>query len=184
LPWIDRNPSRAILKRPFMMGVTALSIIVIVWLSIYSSNAIAQERQKSPQGQVPVEGLGSPPHTPAPLAVTSTGPSTPAGAPDGAQVYSQNCASCHGANGQGLEGAFPPLAGNPYVTGDPTKVIATVDNGLHGAIVVSGHPFNGVMPAWKGKLSPAELASVITYIRSNWGNKASPVTEAQVKAAK
>ena len=182
LPWIDRNPSRAPLKRLFMLGVTGVTIVIIVWLSFYSGNAIAKERQVSPQGQIPVAGSGAPKATPSPVAVA--GGTAPSGAPDALQVYSNNCASCHGANGQGLAGAFPPLAGNPYVTGDPKKVIATVDNGLHGAILVEGHPFNGVMPAWKSKLSSAEIAAVITYIRNSWGNKASPVTEAQVKAAK
>ena len=183
LPWIDRNPSRAIAKRPFMMGVTAITIIAIVGLSIFSAKAIETERKASPAGLTPVAGLGAPRQTPAPVAVTA-GASATAGTPDGGRVYSQNCASCHGASGQGLEGTFPPLAGNPYVTGDPKKVIATVDNGMHGAITVNGHPFNGVMPAWMGKLKPAEIAAVITYIRSSWGNNAPPVTEAQVKEVK
>lgn len=182
LPWIDRNPSRAIAKRPFMMGVTFVTIVAIVGLSVFSAKAIDAERVASPAGLTPVAGLGAPRATPSPVA--AAGGTAKAGAPDGAQIYSQNCASCHGANGQGLAGAFPPLAGNPYVTGDPRRVISTVDNGLHGAIVVEGHPFNSVMPAWKSTLKPADIAAVITYIRSSWGNKAPPVTEAQVKAAK
>jgi mono/diheme cytochrome c family protein len=55
-------------------------------------------------------------------------------------------------------------------------------NGMTGEISVNGAKYNGVMPAWKTKLSPAEVAAVITYIRSSWGNKAPPVTEAQLKA--
>ena len=57
---------------------------------------------------------------------------------NGAKVFASNCASCHGAQGQGLPGTFPPLANNPVVTGDPNKVIGIVLNGLHGSISVNG----------------------------------------------
>jgi ubiquinol-cytochrome c reductase cytochrome b subunit len=179
LPWIDRNPSRAMLKRPFVLGITVISMVVIVWLSVFTAQAIAKEQAQNPAGQTPILGYGAAPATPTPAATTAAN-----AAPDGATVYGTNCASCHGANGQGVPGSFPPLAGNPFVTGDPSKVIVVVDNGLHGAIKVNGQPFSGVMPAWKASLKPAEIAAVITYIRSSWGNKAPPVTEAQVKAAK
>jgi ubiquinol-cytochrome c reductase cytochrome b subunit len=179
LPFIDRNPSRAIARRWFMMGVTAVTLIVIVGLSVFTADAIAKEQAQNPAGQTPVLGYGAPPATPTPAAVSAA-----AAGPDGAKIYAANCESCHGASGQGLPGSFPPLAGNPFVTGDPAKVITTVDNGLHGAVLVNGQTFNGTMPAWKATLKPGEIAAVITYIRSSWGNKASAVTEAQVKAAK
>lgn len=101
----------------------------------------------------------------------------------GAQVYSQNCSSCHQANGEG-NAAFPPLAKNPVVTGDPKTVIHIVRNGLTGPVKVNGKTFNGQMPAWKSQLSAGDVAAVITYIRSSWGNKASAVTAAQVAADK
>lgn len=105
-------------------------------------------------------------------------------ASNGGSVFSKNCAVCHQANGQGVPGSFPPLAGNSYVTGDPNKVIHTVLAGMTGKVMVNGKSYNGQMPAWKGKLSNADIAAVITYIRSSWGNKASGVTEAQVAKAK
>ncbi len=86
--------------------------------------------------------------------------------------------------GQGLPGTFPPLAKNAYVTGDPSKVIHTLLNGMNGPVKVNGNAYNGAMPAWKGTLSNAEIAAVITYVRSSFGNKASAVTEAQVAKAK
>jgi mono/diheme cytochrome c family protein len=55
---------------------------------------------------------------------------------------------------------------------------------LSGKIVVSGQTYNQQMPAWKAILSPQQIADVVTYIRTSWGNKASKVTAAQVKAAK
>ena len=97
---------------------------------------------------------------------------------NGAAVYSTNCSSCHQSDGKGAIG--PPLAGNALVTGNPAKVIHIVKNGLTGTISVNGKTFNGQMPAWKGTLSNNDIAGVITYIRSSWGNKASAVTTAQV----
>ena len=79
---------------------------------------------------------------------------------------------------------FPPLAGNAVVTGPADKVIHIVKNGLSGKISVNGATFNGQMPAWKGTLSNADIANVITYVRSSWGNHASAVTESQVAATK
>jgi len=105
-------------------------------------------------------------------------------APDGKAVYTKSCASCHNANGQGLTGTFPPLAKNSVVTGDPSKVVHILLNGLNGAIKVNGTTYNNAMPPWKGTLSNADIAAVITYIRSSWGNKASAVTEAQVAKGK
>jgi mono/diheme cytochrome c family protein len=98
----------------------------------------------------------------------------------GAHVYQTNCSSCHQLSGQGTPGAFPPLANNPTVTGDPLKVIHIVKYGLTGAISVGGKTYNGMMPAWGTQLSDADMASAITYVRSAWGNQGSAVTAAQV----
>jgi mono/diheme cytochrome c family protein len=99
---------------------------------------------------------------------------------NGAAVFSTNCSTCHSSGGKG--GIAPPLAGNALVIGDPQKVIHIVKDGLTGAVQVNGKNYNGTMPAWKGILSNADLAGVITYIRSSWGNKASAVTSAQVSS--
>jgi len=103
-----------------------------------------------------------------------------AAASDGAKVYQTNCSSCHQATGQGVAGTFPPLAGNPAVTGDATKVIHIVKYGLNGKIDVKGTSYNGMMPAWGQQLSNGDVAAVVTYIRSSWGNSASAVSESQV----
>ena len=100
----------------------------------------------------------------------------------GAKVYQTNCSSCHQADGKGLAGSFPPLAGNPTVTGDPKTAIHIVKYGLTGKISVAGHAFNGIMPPWGTQLSNADIASALTYVRSSWGNRASAITPAQVAA--
>lgn len=100
----------------------------------------------------------------------------------GRSVYQTNCASCHQADGKGLPGSFPPLAGNPLVTGDPKGVIHAVKYGVTGKISVHGQTFNGIMPPWGSQLSNKQVADVVTYIRSSWGNNAPAVTEAQAAA--
>jgi len=102
--------------------------------------------------------------------------------PSGASVFAADCASCHQINGEGSPGAFPPLAGNPVVTGDPAKVIHIVKYGLSGPLQVAGKRYSGIMPAWSPQISDAEIAAAITYIRSSWGNSATPVTSDQVNA--
>lgn len=92
--------------------------------------------------------------------------------PDGAAIYASKCTSCHKADGKG-GGPFPALAGNVKVTAkDPTAIITTM---VHG---------KGLMPSYTGKLSNAEIAAVLTYVRSTWGNKAPAVSEADVAAVK
>ena len=103
---------------------------------------------------------------------------------NGSVVYSANCSTCHGSTGAGQPGAFPPLAGNPLLSGDPAKVIAIVNNGLSGPVVIKGQTYNGQMPAWKNVLSANQRAAVITYVRTSWGNTGSVVTSGQVGAAK
>lgn len=123
--------------------------------------------------------------TAVPMASASAGAMTAdngAMATDGAKVYQTNCSSCHQATGEGVPSTFPPLAGNATVAGDATKVIHIVKYGLKGQIAVKGVTYNGEMPAWGTQLSDADIAAAVTYIRSNWGNKAGAVTTAQVKA--
>jgi mono/diheme cytochrome c family protein len=108
----------------------------------------------------------------------------PASASDGATVYLTDCSSCHQADGQGVSGAFPPLAGNAAVTGNPVAVIAIVKNGLEGRVTVNNLAYSGIMPSWKGQISDDQLAAVISYIRSAWNNHAGGVSVGQVTAIK
>ena len=122
----------------------------------------------------------------ASLAILHVGPAKAlAAGADGKAIYDGKCAACHQATGQGLPTTFPPLAGNANVTAkDPHDVIDAVKNGLNKPKQIAGKQYNGGMPAWKGQLSNAEIAAVITYIRSAWGNSASKVSEKEVTSAK
>ena len=100
----------------------------------------------------------------------------------GKAVYLKHCQACHQANGQGVAGAFPPIVGSEWVTGDATTVIRILLHGLQGPITVKGNPYNGAMPAWEAVLSDQEIAAVATYIRQWAPNAAGPVAADAVKA--
>lgn len=106
------------------------------------------------------------------------------GAADGAQVFASRCAACHQANGKGLAGVFPPLAGSPWVVGDPDTALQIVLHGMTGPIDVLGTTYNGAMPAFAEQLSDAELAAVLTHVRATWGNAAAPIDSAAAAAAR
>ena len=101
-------------------------------------------------------------------------------AEDGAEIYMTRCMSCHQMNGRGVSGVFPPLAGAGWVTGDKGRLIRIVLNGLTGEIDVEGETYSGAMPPWQSFLDDKQMAALLTYIRSSWGNEASEVTAAEV----
>lgn len=115
---------------------------------------------------------------------TATSAAPVATAADGAKVYAANCASCHGAAGAGVPGAFPPLAGNTAITGDGKYISDVLLYGLQGKIVAKGQPYNGVMPAWAAQLNDAQIAAVATHVRTTWGNKGSAVSASTVKTGR
>lgn len=92
------------------------------------------------------------------------------GAVDGAAIFAANCASCHQATGAGLPGVFPPLDGSEWVHGSPKVLANIVLHGINGEINVKGASYKGLMPSFQ-QLSDAELAGVLTHIRSSWSNK-------------
>lgn len=100
---------------------------------------------------------------------------------NGEAVYNANCAACHQPTGQGLPGAFPPLAGSDYLMGDRKQVLTTALFGLSGPITVNGQEYNGVMPSM-GYLTDDELAAALSYVFSSWGNSGSAVSVEEVAA--
>jgi mono/diheme cytochrome c family protein len=102
----------------------------------------------------------------------------------GKMLFDNICALCHGTDGLGKPGQAPPLAGSEWALGNPDHMIRIPLFGLAGPITVKGQDFNLAMPAMGATLSTDDLAGVLTYIRSSWGNKASPITPEQVEAIK
>jgi mono/diheme cytochrome c family protein len=99
----------------------------------------------------------------------------------GAKIYNEKCAGCHVNMGRGAPDLFPPLAGDPVVTAtDPLDHIRTVLFGKSGT-TIGGVTYAVTMPSWAGQLSDEEVAAVINYERTNWGNGAPTVTAAAVE---
>jgi mono/diheme cytochrome c family protein len=137
-----------------------------VWLAIAVAIAIA----------APVRGQAA---GAAPPAVI------PSGA-DGAKIFAITCAACHLASGLGTEGKVPPLAGSEWVSGSEGRLVRIVLHGLIGDVEVQGEVFNGAMPTWGGAFSDEQIASVLSFVRRSWGNKAPPITAetvARIRAA-
>lgn len=101
----------------------------------------------------------------------------------GEKIFNLYCATCHQKDGKGASGRFPPLAATDWVTGDKKRLIGVLLNGLEGNIVVNGETFINAMPQ-HSFLSNEEAANVLTYIRQNFGNKASEITPDEVKAVR
>lgn len=91
----------------------------------------------------------------------------------GEHVFKANCAACHQPAGQGVTGAFPPLAKSDFLMADRDRAIRVVMHGRSGAITVNGAQYNGVMPSLQ--LSNTDIAAVLSYVRSTFGNNASDV---------
>ncbi|HJV84268.1 MAG TPA: c-type cytochrome [Noviherbaspirillum sp.] len=107
-----------------------------------------------------------------------------AGAVDGAQIFGAQCAACHQASGSGVPGVFPPLAGSEWVNGKDSLAANILLHGISGKLTVKGQAYQGAMPAFGDKLSDAQIAAVLSHVRTQFGNSAGKVDEAAVKAAR
>lgn len=103
---------------------------------------------------------------------------------DGAALFASLCVACHQATGLGLPGVFPPLAGSEWVLGKDSTAAAILLHGINGSLTVKGTVYNGAMPAFGGQLDDEQIAAVLTYVRSQWGNSAAAVTAETVAAAR
>lgn len=104
-----------------------------------------------------------------------------AAALDGKALYETHCAACHQPTGQGVPGAFPPIAGSEYANGPADTQIKIVLKGLSGPIKVKGVTYNGQMMAFADRLTDDQIAAIITHERTSWGNSGGAVTAADVK---
>jgi mono/diheme cytochrome c family protein len=101
----------------------------------------------------------------------------------GKMIYMQFCIACHMENGQGVPGLYPTLSQTEWVLGDKKRLIQTVLHGMEGPIEVNGEQFNNVM-AKLDYLGDKEIADVLTYVRSNFGNNADAVAPQEVNAVR
>lgn len=97
--------------------------------------------------------------------------------------FEATCGICHQPDGMGKPGQFPPLAGSEWANGPAGRMIRIPLLGLTGPVTVKGQPWNLSMPGL-GSTSDEDIAQILTYIRSSWGNKGTEVTTAQVKTVR
>lgn len=169
------EPARAETPAPVPTWAWVLLLVIAAWSSFY----IAQ------QWNTPEEYAGTPTYS----LFTGQGGNgqAPAQAPPaskaniGATLYRTSCSSCHQANGEGLKGAFPPLAGDPVVIDeDPTRHIEIILFGMQGE-AIEGVEYSAAMPPFSEQLSDEEVAAIINHERTSWGNDASEVTPEEVQ---
>ncbi|GAB3777395.1 hypothetical protein GCM10028818_24490 [Spirosoma horti] len=115
--------------------------------------------------------------TAKPVAKSATAAKLP-----GQLIYEQNCLTCHQANGSGVPNLNPPLRQTDWVLGDKTRLINVLLKGLQGQ-EIEGDVYDNAMPA-HDFLNDTQIADVLTYVRSNFGNKAEAITADEVKAAR
>ncbi|HSW03657.1 cytochrome c [Aquabacterium sp.] len=134
--------------------------------------AMAVYLQSLPQAPVPAKPASGPASSAASAAVALN--------TRGQKLYDRRCADCHGADGRGVPGAYPPLAGNRAVTMASTAnlVLVVINGGFPPATAGNPRPYG--MPPFGHELSAAEVADVLSYIRAAWGNEARPVTALEV----
>lgn len=99
----------------------------------------------------------------------------------GQQVFNRTCIACHGVDGLGVPGTFPPLDGSKWVTGDPALAARVVLHGLMGPVEVLGKRYDNVMAPLGPSLDDQQIADVLTLVRQSWSNDATPVSAAAVR---
>jgi mono/diheme cytochrome c family protein len=130
-------------------------------------------------------------YNPSLVSWSGGGSGGPAVAPDpkviGKRLFSQNCAVCHQGSGMGVAGQFPPLVGSEWVVGGAwvgdNHLVKILLAGMQGPVQVKGNTYNNAMPPWS-QLKDDQIAAILTYIRSEWGNAATPITADYVKTVR
>jgi glucose/arabinose dehydrogenase/cytochrome c5 len=112
----------------------------------------------------------------------TTAANTTGGNARGAEIYGQVCVACHMPDGKGVPGMQAPLAGSAVVSGAPSTVIKVLLQGPVDVLPANRQKYGVVMPPFGATLNDADLAAVLTFVRSAFGNAASPITAAQVGA--
>ena len=97
----------------------------------------------------------------------------------GQEIYMKYCMACHQASGSGVPGMYPTLQKTDWVNSDKSRLISLLLKGQQGEITVNGQVFRGVMPTHQ-YLTDEQIADVLTYVRSNYGNTASAVLPEEV----
>lgn len=139
------------------------NIVALIGLTLCGLSATAQKKP-----------------APKPKTAPAAAVASPAVIAEGKAIYTETCLSCHQADGGGVDGLNPPLIKTSYVLGEKPRIVKVVLNGLQGEDI-DGEPYNNAMPSYDF-LTDQQIASVLTYVRNSFGNKAAPISAAEVKA--
>jgi mono/diheme cytochrome c family protein len=157
---------------PFLLAMLALLLWGGWYLGRYSADfnpaALEGPRAFRPRAEAAVAAPETPPDT---MLV-------------GGRVFNV-CIACHGADGKGVPGKYPPLVDSEWVLGDERIVVRILLQGMRGPVDVLGETYDGEMPGW-AQLTDERIAAVLTYIRGSWGNSAESVATdlvASIRAA-
>lgn len=169
---VGKDEVEVIIPDEFSKGINGK--VVATKEAIQLVNYLQSLKQTAlPDGKLPMEFLYKKKEVPV-----VAGGSAAANLPDGGALYTQNCAACHQANGEGLKGAFPPIKGSPIVLGDDLDLFVT--------IIMKGYDARAefaVMNAvgTDNNLTAEEVTAIINHERTSWGNDAKPVSLDEVK---
>ncbi|RYD36149.1 MAG: c-type cytochrome [Verrucomicrobiaceae bacterium] len=105
-----------------------------------------------------------------------------AAGPDGAALYQQHCAMCHGQEGLGMPGVFPPLAKADFLVKEREKALTGPMEGLSGKITVNGQEYNGAMPP--AFLDDEQLSAVFNHVFTSWGNVVKQTSAEEITAVR
>ena len=153
-------------------------IFILLAVSMFLISACGQNNQAEPAASA---GTKVEPAVAAPAAEAASG-TLDSRLANGKTVYMKVCAACHQANGQGLKGAFPPLAASDRLAKEGGMfAVDNALNGLSGPITVNGVEYNSVMPP-VAYLSDTEIADVVTFVLNSWGNPGGEISADQVAA--
>ncbi len=98
----------------------------------------------------------------------------------GEKVFKKECLACHQADGSGVPMMFPPITESEIINGENDQLILLVLNGLKGPIEIKGEQYNSIMPPMKDHLDDQEIADLLSYLRSSFGNSADKITPSEV----
>jgi mono/diheme cytochrome c family protein len=149
-------------REPISVGLVLVYMALLGWGGWYLGKYGADFDPRV----LPSEALGAP---------ASAGVAAAPKAPRGEVLYN-TCSACHQRDARGLPGQYPPLAGSERLTGDPGVPIRIVLDGISGPLRAQGAQFNGPMPPFRDQLSDEQIAAVLSFERSHFGNTAPGVS--------
>jgi mono/diheme cytochrome c family protein len=167
---LRENPDPHEKNRPVPKLVLLVVSVVLIWAVSY---IVTTQGNDAPE-------LGDH-RTLSTLEGKAAGAGAAGSSADGAQIYAANCVACHQATGAGLPGVFPPLAGSEWVLAADKVPVNILLHGITGKLTVKDTAYSGQMPPFKDKLSDEEIAAVLSYVRSNFGNAAGRIAADIVK---